>query len=178
MNLSDTVRALIESSSFYVKQPLGLGQRAIERLEKRALHISETTRARTKDELAQVIRDFGDVPADLETIAGLTDGDAPTFITELAKEKRIVGINLPDVEVNPVRILPKDLWQEYAIAFYHRKKEKPKVLSIKVKNNEIATSSSKAAASKKLSVSALRAPRSPGSLKPGTLVDTARTSIA
>ena len=94
-----------------------LDGRAIERLELQLLHRSEMTQARSSDELAQAIRDLGDVPGTIEALAHVTDGDLTEMLLPLVQEGRVVGISVPDCDEDPVRLVAADLWREYHDAF-------------------------------------------------------------
>jgi ATP-dependent helicase Lhr and Lhr-like helicase len=94
-----------------------LDARAIEQLELRVSHRSETTQARNSDELARVIHDLGDPPADLEIVESLVDGDAVAMLAPLLEEGRVVAFELPDCETSPVRLVAADLWREYHDAY-------------------------------------------------------------
>ena len=115
-----------------------LDARAIERLARRLLHTSEATRARTSDELAQVIRDLGDVPASVEGVAAVTDGDAAEMLAALVGEGRVVGIDLADCEQEPLRLVAADLWRQYHDAFVlGRGRRKLSVLVPRLEDREI-----------------------------------------
>jgi ATP-dependent Lhr-like helicase len=94
-----------------------LDARAIERVEQRLLRRSEFTRARSSDELAQVIRDLGDVPGAMEAVKDVVDGGAAELLSPLIEERRVVGVELPDCEQDPVRLVTADRWREYHDAF-------------------------------------------------------------
>jgi len=96
-----------------------LDQRAIERLERRVLRRAESARARSSDELAQVIRDLGDLPATAEAVAEVTDGDALELLEPLVQDRRVVAVELPDCEQDPVRLVSADRWREYHDAYAH-----------------------------------------------------------
>ena len=100
-----------------------LDQRAIERLEHRMLHTSEETRARSADELAQVVRELGDIPADVATVGDMVAGgkdSAAKMLSRLARERRIVGFKIPGKEDNPDRLVSTEFWQQYYDAFNGR----------------------------------------------------------
>jgi len=94
-----------------------LDQRAIEKLERRQQRRSEDTRAQTSDELAKVLHDLGDVPAQLDAVEPLVDEDPLALLAPLLTERRIVAIELPECETAPTRLVPADLWREYYDAF-------------------------------------------------------------
>ena len=115
-----------------------LDPRAIERLERRQLRRSETTQARSSDELAKLIRDLGDPPATMEAISQVVDGDAASMLEPLVEDGRVVAIEVPDCEAEPVRLVAADLWREYHDAFaLGRKGEKLSVLIPKIEDGEI-----------------------------------------
>jgi len=93
-----------------------LDPRAIDRLELRLQHRSETTRARTPDELAQAVRDLGDVPAALDAVSLMTQGDPLELLRPLVEERRLVAVQLP-VDQDPIRLVVPDLWRQYHDAF-------------------------------------------------------------
>ena len=90
-----------------------LDARAIDELERRLLFTSEKSRIRNPDELAQAIRDLGDVPADMGYIAGMVAGDPATMLEPLLAQNRVVAITLPDCEQHPTRLVAADRWREY-----------------------------------------------------------------
>ncbi|MBT4815339.1 MAG: hypothetical protein HON70_06550, partial [Lentisphaerae bacterium] len=96
-----------------------LDQRAIERIENRLQCRSERGRARTADELAQVLRRLGDIPAALEAVVAVTEGDAGILLAELCRDGRVVGIELPDCDADAIRLVPSELWRQYHDAFHH-----------------------------------------------------------
>jgi ATP-dependent helicase Lhr and Lhr-like helicase len=95
-----------------------LDPRAIDRLEARLQHRSEVSRVRTSDELAQAIRDLGDLPATAEALTPLTDGDPLDLLRPLIADHRIVALSLPEVEPEAIRLVSADLWRQYRDAFY------------------------------------------------------------
>ncbi|MHC4715722.1 MAG: DEAD/DEAH box helicase, partial [Planctomycetota bacterium] len=90
-----------------------LDGRAIEQLERKLLHRSEVTMARGPDELARAIRNLGDPPATMEAIGRIADGDPVKMISPLIADGRVVAIELPDCEAEPVRLVAADLWRQY-----------------------------------------------------------------
>jgi ATP-dependent Lhr-like helicase len=94
-----------------------LDPRAIERLELRLLHRSETTRALSPDELAQCIRDLGDLPATLEALGRICEGDPLAPLRTLVRQRRIVAIRHAAWEQDPVRLIVPEHWQTYHDAF-------------------------------------------------------------
>lgn len=116
-----------------------LDVRAIDDLERRLLHRSETTQARTADELAQVIRDLGDFPATLEALAAVVDGDAAALLAPLVQEGRVVAMRLPDCEQESIRLLSADQWRQYYDAFHHAgRDERITVLLPRIEGGTIA----------------------------------------
>ena len=115
-----------------------LDARAIQRLEGKAGHRTEKYRVRNPDELAQAIRDAGDVPAAAEALQEIARGDAVAMLRPLVKARRVVGIHLPTAEVDPVRLVAADLWRQYRDAFVPtRKRGKLEVLIPQIRKGEI-----------------------------------------
>jgi len=94
-----------------------LDPRAIDQLELRRLHRSEVSQARSADELAQALHELGDVPATLDAVQAMVDGDALGMLQELIALRRVVAFRLPALEDHPVRLLTPDHWREYHDAF-------------------------------------------------------------
>ncbi|MCE5237823.1 DEAD/DEAH box helicase [bacterium] len=94
-----------------------LDPRAIERLEARWQRRAEGSQARTSDELAQVIRELGDLPARLESVDEVAQGDPAALLAPLLAEGRVVAVDTPDCEEEPVRLVTPELWREYRDAF-------------------------------------------------------------
>ncbi|MHB0877491.1 MAG: DEAD/DEAH box helicase, partial [Anaerolineae bacterium] len=94
-----------------------LDARAIERVERRLLYRSESTRVRSSDELAQAIRDLGEVPARMDAIAEMVDGDAAAMLAPLIEQGRLVAFTVPNCDDDPVRLVAADLWQQYRDAY-------------------------------------------------------------
>ena len=116
-----------------------LDSRAIERIELRLLHLSEASRARSPDELASAIRDLGDPPASVSVLQEIVDGDTATMLGQLLKDGRIVACEIPDVEMDPVRLVSADLWREYHEAFTPtRRGQKLQVILPRLENGEFA----------------------------------------
>ncbi|MFA6110976.1 MAG: DEAD/DEAH box helicase, partial [Candidatus Latescibacterota bacterium] len=90
-----------------------LDVRAIDRLERRLLHESETTRARSSDELAQAIHELGDLPATIEAVERIVTDDPAGKLAPLLRDHRVVAVNLPDCEQNPLRLVSADRWRQY-----------------------------------------------------------------
>ena len=90
-----------------------LDPRAIEGMERRLQHRSETTQARTSDELAQVVRDLGDVPATPEALQAVTDGDPVALLRPLVRQRRVVAVHVPAWDQDPIRLVAADTWRLY-----------------------------------------------------------------
>jgi ATP-dependent Lhr-like helicase len=94
-----------------------LDPRAHERVEQSRQHRSEKGRARNAEELAQVFRDLGDLPADLEAVQRVVDGRVAKVLSPLLREGRVVAFEIPDNEEAPLRLIPTEYWGEYHAAF-------------------------------------------------------------
>jgi ATP-dependent helicase Lhr and Lhr-like helicase len=94
-----------------------LDPRAIERVERRVSHRSESTRARSSDELAQALRDLGWVAARLEAVGELCESDPQELLAPLLAEHSVVAIQLVECDHDPVRLVVADLWREHHDAF-------------------------------------------------------------
>jgi len=94
-----------------------LDPRAIEQLQERWQHRVPGSIARTGDELAHMIRELGDVPASIEAVAEIVQGDAATLLSPLLAEGRLVAIETPDCQEAPVRLVVPELWREYHDAY-------------------------------------------------------------
>lgn len=94
-----------------------LDPRAIERLEARWQHQAESTRAGDADELAQVLRDIGDLPAELSALQDVTTANPASLLASLVASRRVVALRLPNCEMDPIRLVSADIWQEYHDAF-------------------------------------------------------------
>lgn len=94
-----------------------LDPRAIDRLELRRLRRSETTQARTADELAQALHELGDIPATLEAVQAMVDGDALGLLRDLVTNRRVVAFRIPGLDEQGPRLLSPDHWREYHDAF-------------------------------------------------------------
>lgn len=115
-----------------------LDPRAIERLEKQSLHQSERNRARSSDELAQCIRELGDLPANMEALRDICASDPVKLLKPLLKQNRLVAIELPECDQDPVRLVAADYWRQYHDAFQPpNKRTKLQVLQPKIKGNQI-----------------------------------------
>ena len=99
-----------------------LDQRAIDRVERRLLFRSERARARTPDELAQALRELGDIPATIDAVAAITEGDAAKLLGPLLAQDRTVAIAVPDCDDAPLRLVSTELWREYHDAFSSSKR--------------------------------------------------------
>ena len=97
-----------------------LDSRAIERVERRVSHRSESTRARSSDELAQAFRDLGLVPARLDAVGQLCEGDPVALLAPLLVEDSVVAIQLAECDRDPVRLVVAELWREHHDAFARR----------------------------------------------------------
>ena len=104
-----------------------LDKRAIEKLEKRFSHQSESQRARNKDELAQIIRDLGDIPACRQAVEAIAGEKGMRFIKALIREKRVVAFVIPNIDHHPVRLVSSDQWRQYHDAFAHKAARRLKV---------------------------------------------------
>ena len=94
-----------------------LDRRAIEKLDKRVSFRSEVCQARNKDELAQIIRDLGDIPASRQAVEAIAGEKGMRFIKALVREKRVVAIIIPNIENDNVRLVSSDQWRQYHDAF-------------------------------------------------------------
>ncbi|MBT7164750.1 MAG: DEAD/DEAH box helicase [Victivallales bacterium] len=94
-----------------------LDPRASERVELVRQRRSEKTRARNAEELAKVFRDLGDLPARLDAVQDVVEGDAAKLLPPLLKQGRIVGFEIPDNEEEPLRLIPTEYWGLYHAAF-------------------------------------------------------------
>ncbi len=81
-----------------------LDARAIERLERDLQHVTPQRRAQTSDELAHIIRELGDLPAQLPMVSAIVDGDAPALLAPLLRDHRVVGMEIPDSDEYPFRL--------------------------------------------------------------------------
>ena len=126
-----------------------LDARAIERLEQRLLHRSETTRARSSDELAQCIRDLGDVPAEMEAVGDIVEGDPLELLRPLIEQRRVLAVRFPaDEAEGPARLVAADQWRTYHDAFaVSGKRERLSVL-IPITGDDAITGFEPASASK------------------------------
>lgn len=96
-----------------------LDPRAIERLEHDLRHVTPSRRAQSSDELAQIIREVGDLPAQAFAITAIANGDAMAMLAPLLNEHRVVGIEIPDCDEDPFRLVTAERWREYHDAFRH-----------------------------------------------------------
>ena len=99
-----------------------LDPRAMERVEQRRSRRDERVRARSADELAQAIRELGEVPADPAEVAGIASGDVAGMLRSLVGQGRVVAFAVPDCEVHPVRLVAADLWREHHDAYVPHKR--------------------------------------------------------
>jgi ATP-dependent Lhr-like helicase len=95
-----------------------LDVRACERVAELRQHQSEKGRARNAEELAQVFRDLGDLPARLDAVQAVVDGKARKLLEPLLAEGRVVACEIPDNEEEPLRLIPTEYWGLYHAAFY------------------------------------------------------------
>ncbi|MBT3344171.1 MAG: DEAD/DEAH box helicase [Gemmatimonadetes bacterium] len=114
-----------------------LDVRAIEELERRLLFKSEKSRARDADELAQALRDLGDLPASMAALAPMTAADPAELLTPLIQDHRVVAIRLPGVEGDEVRLVTADLWRTWHDATTRRVAGRLEVLIPQMKDGEI-----------------------------------------
>jgi len=105
-----------------------LDRRAIEKLEKRVSYRSEAHQARNKDELAQIVRELGDVPASRQVVEAIAGEKGMYFIKALVREKRVVATLIPDIDNDNVRLVSSDQWRQYHDAFAHKASGRLKVL--------------------------------------------------
>jgi ATP-dependent helicase Lhr and Lhr-like helicase len=116
-----------------------LDPRAIERVERRLLHLSENRRARSSEELAQTLRERGDLPANLDALSGICEGDARELLQPLLATHSTVAIDLVDCDRDPIRLVVGDLWREYHDAFASKSgSARPRVLLPRLIEGEIA----------------------------------------
>ncbi len=94
-----------------------LDARACERVESLRQHRSEKGRARNPEELAQVLRDVGDLPARLDAVQLVVEDKAAKLLAPLLAEKRVLACEIPDNEDAPLRLIPTEYWGLYHAAF-------------------------------------------------------------
>lgn len=94
-----------------------LDARACERVELLRQHRSEKSRARNPEELAQVLRDLGDLPARLEAVQLVAEGKVEKLLAPLLAEKRVLACEIPDNEDAPLRLISTEYWGLYHAAF-------------------------------------------------------------
>ena len=97
-----------------------LDRRAIEKLETRVSYRSEACQARNRDELAQIIRDLGDIPASRQAVEAIAGEKGMPFIKALVREKRVVATLIPNIDHENVRLVTSDQWRQYHDAFTHK----------------------------------------------------------
>lgn len=95
-----------------------LDARAIAWLEDRLGRTSDGGRARDVEELAHALREIGDVPAAMEHLRTMVEGDAAVFLRELFETGRVVGFRIPGEEGSLLRLVPAELWTEYLGAYH------------------------------------------------------------
>jgi len=105
-----------------------LDKRAIEKLEKRVSFRSEARQARNKDELAQIIRELGDIPACRQTVEAIAGEKGMQFAKALVREKRVVATLIPNIDHENLRLVASDQWRQYHDAFTHKTSGRLKVL--------------------------------------------------
>ncbi len=105
-----------------------LDKRAIEKLEKRVSYQSEACQARNKDELAQIIRDLGDIPASRQAVEAIAGEQGMHYVKSLVREKRVVATIIPDSDHDNARLVSSDQWRQYHDAFTHKTSGRLKVL--------------------------------------------------
>jgi ATP-dependent Lhr-like helicase len=98
-----------------------LDARAIDELESKRLLRTPKYRARSADELAQALRDLGDLPARVDAVSGITADEPGPWLQALVRDRRVVAIQLPGVETDPVRLVPADLWRTWHDATARKK---------------------------------------------------------
>jgi ATP-dependent helicase Lhr and Lhr-like helicase len=94
-----------------------LDRRAIEKLEKRVSYQSEAYQARNRDELAQIIRNLGDICATRPAVEALAGEKGMQFIKALVREKRVVATQIPNTDHDNLRLVVSDQWRLYHDAF-------------------------------------------------------------
>ena len=115
-----------------------LDSRAIEGMEQRLRHQSETTRARTPDELAQAVRDLGDVPATPESLQSIVEGEPVDLLLPLVRQRRVVAVQDPAWDQDPIRLVTTDTWHLYRdAAGTGRGKARPSLLLPRFKGQQI-----------------------------------------
>jgi len=115
-----------------------LDPRAIERVERRLLHRSENRRARSSEELAQALRELGDLPATLDALSEVCEVDAHKLLNPLFDTHSVVAIDLVECDRDPIRLVVGDLWREYHDAFAPRGGGvRPRVLLPRIVNGDI-----------------------------------------
>ena len=125
-----------------------LDPRAIERVGRRLSRRSENRRARTGEELAQALREMGDLPATLDAVSEVCEGDARELLKPLFDTNSVVAVDLVECDRDPIRLVVGDLWREYQDAFALRTGgTRSRVLLPDVVDGEIAVGG-RAAASK------------------------------
>ena len=116
-----------------------LDVRAIERLEKRLLHQSDASRAQRSDELADAIRDLGDVPATVDAVGRIVVGNPVPMLRRLVAQRRVLAIRLPGRDQDPVRLVATDVWREYYDAFAQGQgRGRPQLLVPQFRGRELA----------------------------------------
>ena len=115
-----------------------LDMRAIEKLEKRLLCQSEISKAKTSDELAHVIRTLGDVPASIDAVNAIVEGDAIRLLKPLINNYRVVAFSFPDNDDIPYHLISAENWRQYHDAFSWKNREKLKVFIPEIKKGNFS----------------------------------------
>ncbi|MDP6776013.1 MAG: crosslink repair DNA glycosylase YcaQ family protein, partial [Candidatus Latescibacteria bacterium] len=116
-----------------------LDPRAIERVERRLLRRSENRRARSSEELAQVLRELGDLPATIDAVSEVCEDDPRRLLEPLLDTPSVIAIDLVECDRDPIRLVVGDLWREYHDAFAPRTGgTRPRVSLARFADGEIA----------------------------------------
>jgi len=105
-----------------------LDRRAIEKLEKRVSFRSEASQARNRDELAQIIRELGDICATRQAVEAIAGEEGMQLIKALVREKRVVATLIPNVDHDKLRLVASDQWRQYHDAFTPKSSGRLKLL--------------------------------------------------
>ncbi len=109
-----------------------LDPRAIDELEERLGYTAPRSRARSSDELAQLIRELGAVPADLTWLGQRVAGDPVALLEPLLHDHRVVAIVLQASEQFPVRLVTADRWRTWLDAGVQRQGARPQVQVVRL----------------------------------------------
>lgn len=117
-----------------------LDPRAIARLEARLGRRTEERRVRDRDELAQHLREVGELPARVSAVQEACAVPAAPLLAELAREGRVVALRVPGCEEEPVRLVSSDLWRLYHDAYQEpgRRAASLSVLVPRIEGSEMA----------------------------------------